>query len=441
MINVLKSLTTLGIWLVPCSALADSRVGLEPLESVLSQGGSLEALPWVFLAGVATSLTPCVYPMVALTVSVFGAHRARSRWHAAGLSLCFVLGIASLFTPLGLGAALTGNAFGAFLSSPAVVLLVAAVFVLLALMALDLVPLNLPPGLQNRLAAVGGVGPLGAFALGLVSALVAAPCTGPALAFMLTWIGTTADVTFGAVALFTYALGLGLLFFLVGTFAIALPKSGPWMGWTKSIMAIVMLVMAVWFVRDLVPAPVPTQRSTPWLVAGAALALMGIALGAIHVQLPADTVRAAARKAVGMGLTVLGLVLCLAYLEALPAGAKIPWRTDHDRAVRLARASGRPLLVDFTASWCQVCQELESTTLSDPRVVAEVRRQNMISVRVDLSPGQDLAEAQRILRTYGHPGLPLLVVHRSDGSEATRFASFISPQVMVQALRTHLHSN
>jgi len=362
--------------------------------------------------------------MIAITVSVFGAREAKSRTHGALLSGAFVLGIAALFTPLGIVAALTGGLFGSLLANPIVVWGLALVFVVLALSMFGAFDLALPSSVQNRLVKVGGIGFKGAFALGFVNGLIAAPCTGPVLGFLLGWIASTKRVGFGGIALFSYSLGLGVLFWIVGTFAVSLPKSGRWLEWVKSVFGIVMIVMAVYFLRDQLPFARPTTRSA--LLGGLAVGgiVLGLALGAVHLSFhSANAVRI--RKAVAVALTVVGASLGLFWMEALPPGAKIQWLDDYAAAKRLADEENRPLLVDFGASWCGACGELDRKTFSDPRVVHAVASARFVAVHVDLSPQKDSKEKRATLASYNHPGLPLVVVHHGTGEEAARIAEFV----------------
>jgi thiol:disulfide interchange protein DsbD len=405
-----------------------------PFREALESGSWSVALGFVFLAGLATSLTPCVYPMIAITVSVFGARQAESRVQSALLSTSFVLGIAALFTPLGLVAAMTGGVFGAALASPWVLGGLAILFIALALSMFGAFEMNLPPSLQNKLAQVGGVGYKGAFALGFVSGLIAAPCTGPVLAFLLTWIGTTGSATFGGVALFVYSIGLGMLFWVVGTFAVSLPKSGRWLEWIKSIFGTVMLVMAAYYLRDLLPFDRPVERET-WLVGlGLALVVGGVAIGAIHLSYHDPSKVSRARKTSGIALSVVGAMMAIFWLEALPAGAKIDWLEDYDSARELAQAESRPLLVDFGASWCGACGELDRHTFSDPRVVAAARDRQFVPVRIDLSPGEDTPEKRAVLASYEQRGLPLIVFHDREGNEVERITSFVEPAEFLQLM-------
>lgn len=405
-----------------------------PIHEALVGGNFGSTLAIAFGAGVATSLTPCVYPMIAITVSVFGARKTSSRAEGALLSTAFVLGMAALFVPLGLVAAMTGGVFGAALASPAVLVGIALLFTALAASMFGAFELDLPTGLKTRLASMGGVGPRGAFVLGMVSALIAAPCTGPVLGALLTWISSTRDMTTGALGLFAYSLGLGLLFWLVGTFAITLPKSGRWLGWVKSIFGVVMLAAASYYVRPLLPALPLAGLSTnaAQLAVAVALLVAGILVGAVHLSFGSATGRERLRKALGVVSCVAGLLLAIRTFEA-PAADGLLWREDFARAESEARDSGKPLLVDFSASWCGACGELERHTFSHPEVVREGQR--FITVRVDLSPGKDSPDKRGLLARYAQRGLPLVVLHDAHGREASRVTGFMGPDEFLDLMR------
>jgi thiol:disulfide interchange protein DsbD len=341
------------------------------MRAALSTGNLWSTLAITFGAGVATSLTPCVYPMIAVTVSVFGARQTKSRGEAALLSTSFVLGMAALFVPLGLVAALTGGVFGAALASPYVLVGLGLLFAAMSASMFGAFALDLPTGLKTRLADMGGVGVRGAFVLGMVSALIAAPCTGPVLGALLTWISSSRDVSLGALGLFAYALGLGLLFWVVGTFAIALPKSGRWLAWVKSVFGVVLLAAAFYYVGPLLSwLSLPSSLGAGTLLAlGGVLVVSGLALGAIHLSFEYTERRERVQKAVGVALMVAGLLACVRGMEA-PSHEGLVWREDFQRAEQEARASGRPMLVDFSASWCGACGELDRHTFSHPEWIS-----------------------------------------------------------------------
>jgi thiol:disulfide interchange protein DsbD len=406
-----------------------------PIEATLAAGNLGSTLALAFGAGVATSLTPCVYPMIAITVSVFGARQAKSRGEGALLSSAFVLGMAALFVPLGLIAAKTGGLFGAALSSPLVLIGLALLFAGLAASMFGAFELDLPSGLKTRLSNMGGVGVRGAFVLGMISALIAAPCTGPVLGALLTWVSSTGDLVRGALGLFAYALGLGLLFWLVGTFAVTLPKSGRWLGWVKSVFGIVMLSAAIYYVRPLLPAlslPGALASRSALFVIGAALVTAGGALGALHLSFEYTSRVEKLRKATGVSLAVIGLLAGVHGFETAH-GEGLAFRDDYVRALTEARAAGRPTLVDFSASWCGACGELDRHTFSHPEVVREAQR--FVTVRVDLSPGVDSPERRAILASYAQRGLPLVVLHDRSGREVSRVTGFMQPDDFLSLMR------
>ena len=403
-------------------------------ESALSSGSYAWALLLIFGAGLATALTPCVYPMIAITVSIFGARQAKSKAEGALLSFSFVLGIAALFTPLGIISALTGSAMGSALANPWVLAVLAILFLAMALSMFGAWDMNLPPALQNKLAQVGGAGYKGAFGVGFVNGLIAAPCTGPVLTVLLTYVGTTQSVAFGALSLFVYSLGLGVLFFVVGTFAVSLPKSGKWLDHVKSFFGVVMLVLAFYYLRSILPLPRPVVRETLWLALPAGLLLFGVAVGAIHLSFKEGTKLQKARKAVGVTAAVVGGLGLIFWLEALPAGAHIEWIEDYEAGFAMAEETGKPMLVDFGADWCGACNDLEHEAMSDPRVVAEAQR--FVPVRVDLSADQATPEKWALLRErYEQPGLPLVVMHGADGDEAHRVTGLVSADEFLEMLR------
>jgi len=421
----------LSLW--PSSAQADMLGSLtDPFRDALAHGSFGLALGLVFVAGLATALTPCVYPMIAITVSVFGARETKTRLEGAMLSGSFVLGIAALFTPLGVISALTGSAMGSALGNPIVVSVLALLFLAMAVSMFGAFDMNLPPGIANRLAQVGGRGYRGAFLVGFVSGVIAAPCTGPVITVLLTWVSTTRSVGFGALSLFVYSLGLGVLFFVVGTFAVALPKSGRWLDWIKSVFGIAMVALALYYLKRFWPAEPPALRNQTW-IAGSAIALVvGVALGAVHLSFKHTGALERVRKGLGVALAVGGLLGAVTWIEALPVGAHITWSDDYEAARSEAHDRAMPLLVDFGAEWCNACKELEHEAFSDPRVVAEAQR--FVAVRVDMTENDP--ETTRLLtQHYRQPGLPLVVIHGVDGAEAGRITGPIDADELLSRLR------
>ena len=219
----------------------------------------LAVLPLIFGAGVLTSLTPCVYPMIPITAAIVGgnsvaeqaAGRARSRWRPLLLSLTYAVGLAAVYALLGLIAGMTGSMFGTISSNPWAYFAMANLLLLAALAMLDVIPVRVPSFILQRAANAGTGGRFaGAFVMGAASGLVAAPCSAPVMAAVLTWVSTTRSAGLGFLYLFTFSLGMCTLLIAVGLSAGALsrmPRAGTWMVWVKRVFAVVMLAMAEYY--------------------------------------------------------------------------------------------------------------------------------------------------------------------------------------------------
>jgi thiol:disulfide interchange protein DsbD len=213
----------------------------------------LLALATLFGAGVLTSLTPCVYPMIPITASVITgtAREGQPRSRTVGLTLTYVVGMALLYAFLGALAGLTGTLFGTVSASPWARLAIGNLLLLFALVMLDVLPVPVPRRLMAWAADRDG-GSYGAvFLLGATSGIVAAPCGAPAFAVVLTWVAATQAGLMGFVYLFVFSLGMTALLVVVGLFSgtlARLPRSGPWLLWMKRIAALIMLAMAEYYV-------------------------------------------------------------------------------------------------------------------------------------------------------------------------------------------------
>ncbi len=227
-------------------------VGHDSLAHALTTG-SITGVFLCFAAGVVSSLTPCIYPLIPVTIGILGSRQAESKFKSFGLALSYVFGIAATYAALGLVAAFTGSLFGSISTNPYVLLGVAVVIMLLALNMLDAFALNF--NFLNSILGGGGNSRKPSmwtnFAYGLTFGLVASPCTAPPLAAILTWVGSTHNVVLGPLFLFAFALGMGSLLVVLGTFSsflTHLPKSGDWMVRIKKGMGYLMVLMAGYFV-------------------------------------------------------------------------------------------------------------------------------------------------------------------------------------------------
>lgn len=219
----------------------------------IEEHGLLLAFLLVFLAGLGTSFTPCVYPMIPITMSVVGGQRSEnsSLKERAVRSATFVLGLVTMYTALGIIAASMGIGFGSWLQHRIVTLGIAVLFMFLALSYLGFFTLDVPQFIKKRLTSKKG-GFLGVFTIGCATGVVAAPCAGPVVVAILAMIGTTGNIILGSSLMFAFALGMGFLFFILGlstNLLSRLPKGGPWMERIEIIFAIILMVVSVYYGR------------------------------------------------------------------------------------------------------------------------------------------------------------------------------------------------
>ena len=378
----------------------------------------------VFLAGLALNLTPCVYPLIPITVGFFMAQRAESRGRTLALAVAYVLGMSVTYSALGVAAALTGRLFGAALQSPLVVAAIVAVLLALAASMFGAWELRVPAWATRVSGGRSGIG--GAMVMGLVVGLVAAPCIGPFVLGLLTYVGQQQDVMLGFALFFVLALGLGLpyLVLAVSTRALErLPNSGAWMLGVRQLFGVLLVALACWFVGPFLPAPLGD-----WLFA-AALGLGGLYL--LVVARPGNEQPWVDRF---MRLASACLIVAAVLLAPRPAprgAAQLTWQPYDDAAMQQALAAGAPIVLDFYADWCAPCKELDEKTFSDPSVAAALS--GFARFKVDLTRSEPRSEALR--GSYGVAGVPTIAFF-SAGQEVTaaRLTGFEEPNAFLRRL-------
>lgn len=389
------------------------------------------ALALIFAGGVLTSLTPCVYPMIPITVGIFGARKAESRAKAAALSATYVLGICVTYSTLGAIAAVSGAPFGNALSKPLLVVPVAIVFVALGLSMFGAFKLQVPTRVAMKISGVRGAGYGGAFAMGLVLGILAAPCTGPVLASILAWVADKRSVALGFWLLFDYAVGMGLLFFLLGTFSLSLPRSGRWMEVVESAFGIAIIAIAVSYIRPFLPALRPSLTAAQLAAASGGLVFIAILGGALDRSFHGD-VREKVAKGLALAPAFLGVGLQFGWFGA-PIHDAVPWRHDESAALAEARERGAPIMIDFYADWCAECVQLDQRTFSSKDVRAEAER--FVPLKIDATDGS--LDVFAIQQKYGVKGMPTVLFLDSQGHRTAQndVIGFLPPDEFTARMR------
>ena len=294
--------------------------------------------------------------------------------------------------------------------------------------------IQIPPSVQNRLNTVGGAGFLGAFAMGTVAGVIAAPCTGPALAAVLTFIAKTQNLFLGFWLMSTYALGMGLLFIGIGTFSgllSKLPRSGGWMYILENIFGIAIITMALYFLKDVeVFAPLKNflQNSLPFFAIGGGLILIGLFLGKLTQRFSGISSGMKVRKAFGLCLAIVGSFMIVGGLQQPIAGPHPNWVYDEPAALEAAKQENKLVMLDFYATWCGACNELDHKTFSEQAVVDKLK--DYITVKLDFS-----LESDEILKEkYQIRGLPVVIFMDGQENIFKRIEKFVDAEEMLEII-------
>ncbi|WP_144137974.1 protein-disulfide reductase DsbD [Paraburkholderia sp. BCC1884] len=431
-------------------------------QSLLQGGGFFAIIGLYFVAGAVLSLLPCSYPMIPILSAIIigeGARVTRARGFA--LSLSYVIGMALVYTALGVAAALVGQSLGAWLQNPWVLGIFGVLLTVFALTLIAGVDIALPARWQDGVsqASTGRSG--GKFAavavMGALSALVVGACMTAPLFAVLAFIAHTGSAVLGGAALFAMGLGLGVPLLIIGLGAgTLLPRAGAWMDGVKVFFGVVLLAAALWIVWPVLGAGATMLLSSLWLLVAAA------ALGLFSAAKPQASVWDRLGRGVGAALAIWAAVL----LVGLAAGSSDPLRPLGVLAARggvtgvgVASASGQsgtapqsdltfasvrssnqldeavktaaqPAMLDFYADWCVSCKEMEKFTFSDPRVQAKLKQMNLLRADVTANNTDD----QMLLKRFSLFGPPGIIFFDQGGKEVLRVVGYESADKFLKTL-------
>lgn len=426
--------------------------------------GLFGALLLAFLFGLGTALTPCIYPMIPITLAVLGTRKAeQSHFRKFLLALSYVFGIAITYSVLGVIAASTGGAFGRALGNIYFVSVIAGVFALMGLSMYGLIEIQMPQSIQTRLGfGRGNAGFFGAFTAGLAAGVVASPCVGPVLISILTYIAQTQNLVLGFTFLFVFAFGMGLPFLVLGTFTqliSKIPKAGSWMEFIKFIFGTLMIGMGFYYVSPLYPH---------WLfnlLVGLALIFISSLYGAFEpaskmIVDPEAPITAGGFTRIRKGFMIAVLVTGIGFFAhglmtragvrfavsgnnsdeagetkvAMPKESSgLPFEAFSMDKLYIAQKEHKPVLIDFRADWCAACGELDEKTFTDARV--RDLGSKFALLRFDAT--EDNADVSAILKEFNVIGLPTLVFFDASGRQRDdeRVTGFEEADVFVKRMQ------
>lgn len=397
------------------TSLANAPKG-DRLANAFATSGLPLTLLIIFVGGLALNLTPCVFPMIPITMGFFAMQSDGRRSRRFALASLYVLGIVIMYSSLGVVASLGGKMFGAWLQQPAVQIGFAALMLVLASSMFGAFDIGVPQFIANR--AMGRAGLAGAMTMGLLVGIVAAPCVGPVVVSLITLVASIGKPLIGFVMFAALALGLGFPYLVMLN---ALPRPGEWMVHVKKSMGFVLVAMAVYFLRPLI--------GETWFHYGVAASLL---VGAAFLFFMA--MRSAQARTLRMACAAILLIGGVAF--AIPTGgggANLTWQ-HYDQASMLGVPALQPAVIDFYADWCIPCKELDAKTFSDKGVAGELQR--FRRVKADLTLPDD-PKTKALTKQYAIVGVPTVVFLDSHGNELRdlRLTGFEDPEKFLARAR------
>jgi thioredoxin:protein disulfide reductase len=393
------------------------------ISDVFLKHGYVIGLLVVLLGGLALNLTPCVYPLIGVTIAYFGNEAAAPR-QVIVLACLYVLGIALMFSGVGVAVALSGGLFGAALQNPFVLAIIATMLLTLAASSFGLFVLQPPQWVMQR-AGMARPGYFGALVMGLGMGVVAAPCIGPIVLGLLLMVQRSQSALFGFVLFFTLAVGLGLPY--IGLAMAAgnirrLPRSGEWLAWIEQLFGFVLVGLALYFLDPLLPNSIVTRMLPYYAVA------VGIFLGLISRAGRNWRPFVVTRYAIGT-LSIVALIAILA--QSRRTVPQLSFEPFDPTLLETAKSAGQPVVIDFAADWCVPCREMERSTFVDPTVVRAAA--GFVRLRANLTA--ENAANHAIIKRFTVEGVPTTIFIDANGAIRKRRVGYVGPDEFLKYLQ------
>jgi len=401
------------------------------IAAYIEENGLVVALLFIFGIGLALNLTPCVYPLIPITISYFGAQVSGSTAKKIAVAVIYVLGMSVTYSVLGLIASLTGGVFGSLLQSPVVIVILVLIFIALALSMFGLYEIRVPQSLAN-LGAKNRQGFIGTFIMGLTVGFIAAPCIGPLVLSLLVYVGQIGDAFLGFIMFFVLSIGLGFPYIFLALFSSSitkLPRSGEWMEGVKIIFGLMMLGLALYMAQPLMSVELYEILFPIFLI------LAGVYL----ILIDRKAINSSTFTWIKYFIAIVGIVwgsMNLHFGGEQPMAGKYDWQMLQSQKLideSIANANGKPTIIDFYADWCAQCKELDKFAYVDPKIIELSQKFN--NIKVDLTKGDREIESR-----FKIQGLPVVAFIDKNGKEREdlRVTGFLNPEefhkVMQKAL-------
>ncbi|MFQ5823036.1 MAG: cytochrome c biogenesis protein CcdA [bacterium] len=385
----------------------------DKISQLISGSGLFVTLLIIFFGGLALNLTPCVYPIIPITISFFVGQASGKISKSFLLALIYVIGISITYSLLGVLAAMTGGLLGSSLQNPLVLIGIAVIFLIFASSMFGAFEIRVPTFLSN-FAGGSKQGFLGSLFMGLTVGIVAAPCIGPFVVSLLTFVAAKGDRFLGFLMFFILSLGLGLPYLFLGTFSGLiknLPRSGEWLVWIKKVFGVIMIGVALYFISTLIPEMAYIVLLTATAILG------GLFVGFIDKSIASFNWYKNLKSGVGIVMILFGIwVAVSAFRESNTE--YVHWENYNDALVSEAKTAGRPVIIDFYADWCIPCKQIEKNLFTDPAIVEKA--ENFMTLKADLT-NDDSEQVKSIRKKYKVLGVPTVIIIDSQGKEYKRF--------------------
>lgn len=381
---------------------------------LLESNGILFGLIFVFLGGLALNLTPCVYPLIPITIGYFGGQSEGNLKRLSMMGVLFVIGLAVTYSIIGVVTSLTGAVFGSLLQNPFVIIIVALILLTLSLSMFGVYEFKLPDKIVAKAGGAKG-GYYGAFFMGLTMGVVAAPCIGPFVLGLVTYVAAKQDPFFGFIMFFVLAIGLGLPYLFLAVFSGKiknLPRAGEWMQGVEHIFGLILVGMAIYFLLPLFPKGISGYILPAYMI------FAGIYILFFEKKASNVSMFKIFRR------TFAAVVLAVAIYSFIPSSTlSVNWQPYSESAI--ANINSRGVIIDFYADWCIPCKELDAFTFSDARVINICNEFDRYKADLtkSLSP-----EVESLREKYNIVGVPTVLILNSQGEETERITGFVTAE-------------